>query len=147
MSKHKTYLVWDTCDIAEEQIKHLVEDEGMSEHDAREDAYSDTDLYTWAWEDLCDCLTDQMKRINPRDRKWKGEVNNFGWRRQSGAASFDAKDGETLLQKVLPKTDCTFRIDFDFRQHLITINNAHHDAPMGGEMYYLRPMTQKEENN
>lgn len=138
-------LRWSTYEVIEDQVKFLTQTEGLSEDKARESAYADEDIITWAWEDLCDCLTGLMKRINKHDRTWGAEVSGFGWRGQSGVATFRAEDGEALLQKVLPDTDCTFTMYFDFRKHLITINNAHHDKPMGGEMYYIRPLTLKEE--
>lgn len=148
MSKRrKIWLRWDTCDIAREQAKYLMEENPgeLSDDEAFSMACRDQDLYEIEWDSLCDALTEQMTRINPHDRPWTGAVRNFGWLHQSGEARpFRADDGKTLLQNVLPHTECTFRIDFDFRKHLITINNAHHDAPMGGEMYYLKPMTRKQ---
>lgn len=149
MGRRKVWLGWNTYEIARDQAKYLMDesDGELSEEEALSIVWRDSMLFDDEWECMCDALTEQMARINPHNRPWTGAVRNFGWRHVSGEARpFYAKDGSAFLQSVLPKTDCTFRIDFDFRKHLITINNAHHDAPMGGEMYYLKPMTQKQDN-
>jgi hypothetical protein len=89
------------------------------------------------WEYICDWLGEWMKEINPSGIDWFATVENFGWRHLNGKTAFEAKDGEGFLDKVLPKTDCTFKI-YKREGHL-EINNAHHDAPCGGEMYYIYP--------
>ena len=134
------YLVWDTCSIAQGQAEYLMEqakEEGreLSDDEAFQDACGDQDLYDIEWRDLCDNLTKLMNRINPDGYEWHCAVKNFGWRHQDGYKDFRAEDGKKLLQEVLPKTDCTFKI-FDNGDH-IAINNAHHDAPCGGEMYFI----------
>jgi len=46
--------------------------------------------------------------------------------------------GSKLLQEILPRTECTFKI-FHRGDHL-EIHNAHHDSPiMGNEKYYIYP--------
>jgi hypothetical protein len=143
MSKVK--LAWDTCAIGEAQAEYLMAEEGLTEDAAYADVWHDADLFDTAWRDLCDALTEQMARINRHGRPWTTEVRNFGWRHQDGGKSFGADTGAELLRAVLPNTECTFTIDFDFVRHTITINNAHHDAPCGGELYIMRPMTLREQ--
>lgn len=138
-------LRWSIYEIVKDEADYLMEEHGLDEDEAFEQAGADDDLIRDEWESLCEALTDLMKRINPHGRRWIAEVQNFGWRSQDGHAVFDVQTGEELLQKALPETDCTFTIYFDFRRRLISIDNAHHDKPMGGEWYYFRPATLREE--
>ena len=91
------------------------------------------------WEHLIECLTTFMKEINPEGELWYATMENFGWRHLNGEKTFDAGEGEKLLQQLLPRTECTFKVWFDKEAKKITIDNAHHDAPTGGEMYYVTP--------
>jgi len=53
-----------------------------------------------------------------------------------------ASNGQELLEKILPKTECTFKV---FKVgNRIMIQNWHHDAPTGNEWYTIRPATAKE---
>jgi len=134
-------LVWDTCDITNRQIDHLVDEEGMTQQAAEEQVYNDPDLLTHEWDYLCAGLTEFMLQLQivtkKNGDKWKARVENFGWRHISGEIILIAEDGKTLLAAVLPKTDCRFNLYI--RDDHIEINNAHHDAPTGGEMYYIYP--------
>jgi len=87
------------------------------------------------WDDLMGELTTQMNKINP-DGYWKARVENFGWRSLSGQMdTFKATTGQELLGKILPKTDCSFRIKK--MRNGFAINNAHHDSPVWAEWYYV----------
>ena len=87
-----------------------------------------------------ECMRDEItawiKKHNP-DGDWRAEVTGFGWQRLNGYKDFHAEDGQHLLWAVLPNTDCTFNI-YDEGDHL-SMENAHHDAPTGGEWYTIRP--------
>ena len=92
------------------------------------------------WDDICVDLTNLMRELDPDiNNYWRAEVENFGWRNRSGYSNFHAKDGTELFFAVLPKTDCYFKIYVDEDTKTIRINNAHHDKPMGGEWYTIRP--------
>ena len=137
MATEERKLRWDTCQIAQDQAKHLVEEGEYEDEDkAFQDACADSDLYEMEWEYLCECLTEWMKEINP-DGSWDAEVTGFGWRRLSGRKALEAGDGRTLLLEILPRTECTFTIHH--RGDHIALENAHHDAPTGGEWYHIRP--------
>ena len=86
-------------------------------------------------------LTELLRRKN-RDGYWVGEVKNFGWRSQSGAGFFRLDSAKDIFQKVLPQTDCHFRV-FNYGKG-IAIQNYHHDSPVGNEWYYLVPATKKQ---
>jgi hypothetical protein len=101
--------------------------------DGEDDEY-DRDL---AWEDTTDYLTEILKDKNPSG-KWHVEVENFGWRKMSGSADIVAKDGREFLQKILPETDCYFKI-YEHGDVSLIINNAHHDSPDWSEHYYAVP--------
>ncbi len=107
-------LNWDSCDYEDE-------------HDQQS-----------GWDYLTDALTTFIQAVHP-DGDWHAEVENFGWQSRSGHKDFSAGDGETLLRELLPETECTFKVWFDKEEKKITIDNAHHDKPTGGEMYYVTP--------
>ena len=87
-------------------------------------------------------------KLNRNISDWYCEVSNFGWRSQRGAKVFgveggDAPDhaiGTEFLHNILPKTDCTFYIYDDLDGAGLKIDNAHHDAPTGGEWYHCAPL-------
>ena len=127
---------WDTCDIAQAQAEFLKEEYPEKTDDERfQMACEDSDIYEWGWQDLCDYLTELMKR-NPHGG-WKAEANNFGWRSLSGHKFFHAETGQDLLREVLPDCECTFTV-YRYGKGL-AINNAHHDSPVGKEWYYITP--------
>ena len=106
------------------------------------------------WEAIAEDLGSEIrKRTDKADRKegnygaWYVEVSGFGWRGQSGQTVielhvYDKSDlelGREFIQKVLPKTDCTFYV-YDYLSGAgLKINNYHHDAPTG-EWYYAAPL-------
>jgi hypothetical protein len=135
---------WDWCRIAEDTVKYRLEEDnedGKSEEDIRDEVYSDSDLASMEWEEMIDTLTEIIERRNP-DGRWLCEVRNFGWRHQNGHRYFKAYDGKEFLNKILPKTDCTFFIHNDGSG--FSIQNYHHDSPMGNEWYHVRPVGEKE---
>jgi hypothetical protein len=146
------YCAWDTCDITEDEVKRLrEEDPELSEEDARKQIYEDPDLLSFALDDLHEDLTHGMKEVNP-DCYWKAEVRNFGWRKLSGSYKggeiFHSKTGKDLLGRMLPNCDCTYKIYIDY-DGTIRINNAHHDSPMLGgensEWYIIKPQFDRED--
>ncbi len=137
------FLVWDTCEIAVDQAKYLVENgEAADEDEGFAMACNDSDLYTLEWEWLTESLTETLNEINP-DGYWHAEVANFGWRSQSGYSDFKADNGNQFLANILPKTDCTFRVFLD-ADNTLRIQNSHHDAPTGNEWYTIRAATEEE---
>lgn len=88
------------------------------------------------WEDLLGEITAYIKKVNPGGR-WKAEVKNFGWRGLDGKKEeFEAKTGGDLLSAVLPNCECSFKI-YKHGKSGLAIDNAHHDKPMGGELYKI----------
>jgi hypothetical protein len=149
MDKENLILSWDTCDITDEKVKDLMaENPLMTEDEARESTYNDPMLFEFEWDYLCEALSEVIKDLNP-DGKWSGQVENFGWRGQSGSNDFDADNGQDFLSKILPKTDCTFYI-YKYKEgdlEGLAINNYHHDSPTGKEWYYILPYQDLEEEN
>jgi hypothetical protein len=88
------------------------------------------------WDDLVLNLTSIMKQKNP-DGYWNARVENFGWRKLEGRTdTFKAMTGEQLLFKILPATECSFRI-YHHGKNGFAINNVHHDSPMWGVEWYF----------
>lgn len=153
-------LEWDTTNIAQADVERQREEwtqedhgeEPFNEDEAFVCACADSDLYRFEWDHLTECLTDKMKELAEKADAsgdfWWVEVACFGWRKQNGYKKVTASDGPTLLQEVLPKTDCTFTVtpavsctdhyDADDNVPCFHLRNSHHDAPTG-ESYYLWP--------
>lgn len=111
---------------------------GKLDEALREKAYNDQDGYDWAWESMTEDLSNLMETVNPgKPKLWRVNMRGFGWMKEDADGTVQADTGVELLRKILPNTDCSFRIYKEGRG--IKINNAHHDAPMGGEMYYITP--------
>jgi hypothetical protein len=98
----------------------------------------DQDLYTREYDDLCDYLTETLKKLSP-DGYFKAEMKSFGWQARSGYKYLQASTGKELLQKILPKTECTFRIFRVKGGRALAIQNFHHDSPTGNEFYVIKP--------
>jgi hypothetical protein len=96
--------------------------------------FADQDEQDSAWELLVNDLTEFMNKAD-LNGSLHCEVKNFGWRHLNGYKDFNAHTGQELLRQILPHTDCTFDIWLDEAAREIRINNAHHDAPTGGELY------------
>lgn len=100
--------------------------------------YENEDSQEFGWECLTDELTHFIQRVHP-DGDWYARVENFGWQSLDGEQKFSAGDGVRLLRAILPNTACTFKVWLDEKEKKITINNAHHDKPTGGEIYTITP--------
>jgi len=129
---------WNTLNIIQGQVDWLKE---TGDHPDKTDdqlfqmASEDPDLFSIQWEYLCDYLTELMEKNSHGG--WMAEVKNFGWRSLNGHKYFEARTGRVLLQKILPKTECTFKV-YRYGKGL-AINNAHHDSPTWNEWYYITP--------
>jgi len=151
---NKPILSWDTAEIATRETEHRMaypEDfsiEEMTEDEVFNDVLKDVDLFTHEFDWFCDSLTEMMKRVAHRFHfgYWYCEVSNFGWRSQEGHKYFKADTGRELLQAILPRAHCTYKIfrPKDRRTPLIKIQNFHHDSPVGKEWYNIWPMTVKQ---
>lgn len=144
--RKKAFLIWDTSEIIENEVKYRLEEDNpdkLDEDTIREQVYSGDILFIMQ-EDLTYELTVAMKKINPSGY-WKAKVENFGWRGISGKKVFKAFNGNELLSEILPKTENTFFV-WKTRTGFV-INNFHHDsrfAGTSGEWYYIDRMTQKD---
>ena len=149
MNKGKTpILEWNESDIIDAEVDYRFEyenEEGLSKEQIRDKMYVDPDITQMAWEDLKTNLTEDMKKVTGKTDNdvWHVEVENFGWQSKDGEGVIRAKDGEELLQKVLPDTDNTFKIFKDGKSGF-KIQNFHHDSPTGREWYYIRKVRKKE---
>lgn len=131
---------------SEESIEDL---EGMTNDEflhAHSEWYNEDARFEW--ECMVDNLTELIKEFSGY---WHAEVSNFGWQARTGQQDFTAEDGRDFLRKLLPDCECHFKIYRDKRLGSsedwadgvardttgLTIQNFHHDSPMGGEWYYL----------
>jgi len=145
----KQIMGWDESDITDGEVEYRLEnwkdagyDKKPTEEQVRNDVYEDSDIYTWAWEDLMENLKESMAKKNPNGY-WRAEVKNFGWRSSDGSAPpFYTEDPAELLRKILPDTDNTFKI-FNYGKGY-AVQNYHHDSPTGREWYYIVPISDTE---
>jgi len=145
----QSVVYWDDLDNWERRVDDLVEAEGMSREDAEAKANKDM---VWLsqdeWDFMTDRLSEVMNQVSSRFINkgfWMVEGNNLGWRGKSAYKVVEAENGQELLGKVLPNTNCTFYVfrPDDMRTPELQINNFHHDTRFSnndGENYYIRPM-------
>jgi hypothetical protein len=133
-------LTWDTCEIAMDQAKYLLENGEVANEDRGfELACQDRDLLMFEWQWLTDTLTETLNAVNP-DGYWQTEVTGFGWRGQEGYKDFEAYNGSDFLKNILPETDCRFKLFLD--KSIIRIRNFYHDSPTGNEWYTIQPISE-----
>lgn len=136
-------LRWDTLQVTLDWIEQEKEDDpdfaALSDDEQFKHACRNPFLLDDEWQSLTECLTDWMQELNA-DGVWRAEVSNFGWQKLSGYKVFTADTGSELLEAILPKTECSFTIHQE--GDTLVLNNAHHDAPCGGEVYRIRAATE-----
>jgi hypothetical protein len=104
--------------------------------------WDDSDFHDWCVRDLefdfvIDAISVAMNKINPHSNLWYCLGYNLGWQHKDGVMpDFQADNARNLLSKILPKTECTFKV-IKVRNKLI-ITNSHHDAM--GEVYVIVPV-------
>ena len=131
-------LSWSSLAATEAYAKQLQDaDPALSDDAAFDQACTASFVLQDAWEQFCDDFTEMLVVLNPSTEQWAVTMSGAGWRNQEGRRKVDAATGKQLLQEILPDTECSFKIWR--RVDHIEINNAHHDKPMGGEMYYIYP--------
>ena len=142
-SKPEPLITWDESDIVDAEVERRMEEDNpdkLSESEIRDQVYQDSVLFDMEYECMCDSLTELMTDIQTKGNNgydWKAEVMNFGWDNRSGWKEFHAENGQKLLEEVLPRTQCTFKIFVKDRE--IQIQNFHHDSPTGNEWYSIKP--------
>jgi hypothetical protein len=89
------------------------------------------------YDDMQEELTTVLERKNAPGY-WYARVENFGWQSKDGHMYLEARKGGTFLYKILPKTECSYKI-FNYGKGLM-IQNWHHDSCTGNEKYYITPI-------
>lgn len=128
-TEERVLAAYDVYDIWRSQMDYYIEEEGMTEEEASS-AFSDSDIYEWAWDDFVDMITDLMHEMPNYTGYWHVEGWNLGWRNDTGYADIQADDGRTLLQGILPKTDVTLQVTKPDEGTML-IKCWHHDSPTG----------------
>jgi|GEM_PF-1897476 len=138
---------WSALDLAKAEAKRLV-DEGVyeNEDEAFENTLGSQSFFDWEWQCLAENLKYTLQELENEEKPglWYVERRNFGWRNLGGHAqlALDGKnDGQQFLSKILPETDCSFKI-YEYEhgdQKGIKVHNFHHDSPTG-EWYYAIPV-------
>lgn len=134
MSRRAPSVRYDESEIYQDEIKRLMEEEGLSEKEATRQVENDEDLNTFEWNSVRDIITDWVREMCPSGF-WYATGEGMGWMKRSGHKHFSARNGAELLRNILPDTDCTFTATKYSRY--IEIVNSHHDAM--GEVYKIYP--------
>jgi len=93
-------------------------------------------------DDVIKSLTEIIEQKFSKNNYWVfARVKNFGWNNSDGQKVCQLQNGIDVINKILPQTDCTFKI-FNFGKG-IAIQNWHHDSPIGNEWYYILPASKK----
>jgi hypothetical protein len=119
---------WDVARIAEEQARFLLDESDFkgTADEAMQAAWSNQDLFDRQWDDLLDSLTEWMANRT----QWHAEADSMGWMNRSGYKDFEAKDGQALLQAVLPRTS-EFKLKGETEDDgELVLRVWHHDSPM-----------------
>ncbi len=133
-------------DWKERYIEDYLPDEPLPSDESLVHIYREDCRFEW------ECLIGELDTLL-EDRfsgYWWVKAENFGWQSVHGTAEFFADTGQKFLQELLPKTECYFkvflheqwthRVDYVGESHLfkgLSIQNYHHDSPVGNEWYYL----------
>lgn len=147
MKQEKYSLIYDEEDLIEEEIKFRFEEDNEGKktlEEIRQSVYnSGCDFLSDRWEDFKESLTEYIKEIDKtKEFVFKIKAKNMGWRNLNGFKILNAKDGETLLDGILPKTN-EFSLYVKKSKTQMVIKCYHHDAPMG-ETYFIKPLNKKE---
>lgn len=122
LKEKKPRLVWDECDIVDAEVERRMEEDNpdkLSKDEIRDQVNQDSVLFDMEWECMCDWLTELMTDIQTKGNNgydWKAEVMNFGWDNRSGWKEFHAENGQDLLEAILPRTQCMFKIFVEERE-------------------------------
>jgi len=134
---------WDISEIVKYELEWRKECQADGEEAL--EGYTDEEHETEIWNDcyLFARETDQLEydldmmldSFNKEKKPYKVNINNFGWRNQSGSKTLDYDiNAHYFLKAILPQTECTFIIT-QYKDR-IEILNYHHDSPTG-ETYYI----------
>lgn len=129
-----------------EQVWAVLKEFGLAEQLEKkisDSVYSDSDIYTWAYEGFIESLTEAVQAKNP-DGFWYVRGSNLDWRASSGYKFFEAHDGKEFFKSIKPNTDDLTISVYDQGKNLYA-RISHHDVPMGAS-YYCFPLTAKQWN-
>lgn len=112
---------------------------------SEEDLLLSWDAVTWDdfdsyddWQSFVEQLTDLMEG----HKYWGVEVLNFGWMKKHGYKTVETSRGAVLLDEIMPKTECTFKI-YAYKNGF-ALRNWHHDSPTGNEWYIIQRRDSRE---
>lgn len=90
------------------------------------------------WVFFCEDLTRELKRLGMLNCTLFATVLNFGWQSLNGELVLNGiETSQMLLQKLLPRTECYFKV-YEEHDGSLAINITHHDSPAWAEWYHVR---------
>ena len=163
---------YDVCDIAEAEIQYRLEEsdevkarlvaaagpDGRAAVEAavRDEVYADSMVFEQAFDDLCEDLTEEIRRLTHSQTApghidvpmyFRLEMNNFGWRELNGHKYVRVMSGRELIAAILPNCECTYRFFKVKHGGKLVMQNSHHDSPVGREFYIILPISERTYNS
>ena len=125
---------WDEVAISNAEVEYLVEENGMTEEEARESLLDDCDLFQREWDYLSEYVDEWLKK--QEDATFFVSAYGLGWRNQSGWTIFTPKDGADFIMRVMGFDTNQFVIRFwESTDALLHATVYHHDSPTGESRY------------
>ena len=162
---------YDTCDLVDGEVKYRLEEddevktrlaeagpEGRAavEEKVREEVNADPVVFEQAFDDLCEDLTEEIRRLTHSQTApghidvpmyFRLEMNNFGWRELNGHKYVRVTSGRELIAAILPNCECTYRFFKVKHGGKLVMQNSHHDSPVGREFYIILPISERTYNS
>lgn len=92
------------------------------------------------YEDFIEVLDEYIEMVEGYTGYWRAEGRNIGWQNREGFLVYEADNGEDLILRIIPKSDCRLSVK-SFRDR-IEVSVFHHDSPTG-EFYTITPESEK----
>lgn len=109
-----------------------------------------TDCDSFEWDEFTAILGELVKKRFSEKGYAKVEAKNMGWRRASAWKVFKIADspfisdlGDSFIIDIAPRCDWSATVYSYSNSRGLYINIKHHDNPVGGDEYYVLPISKR----